>query len=96
MRPKPMNSICFMMSFFGFTAPFGVRAPNHNRARVAYHGLSIRRSEGPRLGDRRSVAPGLAGEPLHALCQVATIAFACGFRQWLGVRYGPLAGAVPA
>jgi hypothetical protein len=32
--------------------------------------------------------PGLAGEVMHGLTQLGTIAFAYGFRQWLGWRYG--------
>jgi hypothetical protein len=48
--------------------------------------------------------PGLAGEVMHGLTQLGTIAFAYGFRQWLGWRYGrfgavttaPHAGAVAA
>ena len=32
--------------------------------------------------------PGLAGEVMHALTQLGTIAFAYGFRQWLGWHYG--------
>jgi len=35
----------------------------------------------------RTLWPGLSGEPMHALTQIGTIAFAYGFRQWLGVRY---------
>jgi hypothetical protein len=35
----------------------------------------------------RSLWPEGAGEPMHALTQIGTIAVAYGFRQWLGVRY---------
>ena len=39
----------------------------------------------------RNFAPGLAGEAMHALTQLGTIAFAYGLRQWLGRRFGYLA-----
>lgn len=42
--------------------------------------------------------PGLAGEVMHGLTQLGTIAFAYGFRQWLGWRYsqfGVAAAALP-
>jgi hypothetical protein len=42
----------------------------------------------------RNLAPELAGEAMHAMTQIGTIAFAYGFRQWLGMRYaGRLAAA---
>ena len=47
----------------------------------------------------RSLLPGLAGEAMHGLTQLGTIAFAYGLRQWLGRRYAGLAGppaAAPA
>ena len=39
----------------------------------------------------RNLAPGLAGEAMHPLTQLGTIAFAYGLRQWLGRRFGYLA-----
>jgi hypothetical protein len=40
--------------------------------------------------------PGLAGEIMHGLTQLGTIAFAYGFRQWLGWRYSQVAAAAAA
>jgi hypothetical protein len=42
----------------------------------------------------RHALPGLSGEVMHGLTQLGTIAFAYGFRQWLGWRYGQFAGPV--
>jgi hypothetical protein len=39
--------------------------------------------------------PGLAGEVMHGVTQLCTIAFAYGFRQWLGWRYSQFGGAAP-
>ena len=39
----------------------------------------------------RNLVPGLAGEAMHAMTQIGTIAFAYGLRQWLGHRFGYLA-----
>ena len=43
----------------------------------------------------RALMPQVAGETMHAMTQLGTIAFAYGLRQWLGCRYAGLAGAVP-
>jgi len=40
----------------------------------------------------RSFLPQLAGETMHALTQLGALTFAYGLRQWLGQRYGHLAG----
>jgi hypothetical protein len=39
----------------------------------------------------RNLFPALAGERMHALTQLGTIAFAYGLRQWLGRRYAHVA-----
>lgn len=44
----------------------------------------------------RHALPGLAGEVMHGLTQLGTIAFAYAFRQWLGWRYGQLGGSAVA
>ncbi|SRR5579871_754410 len=43
----------------------------------------------------RSAVPDHAGESMHALTQLGTIAFAYGLRQWLGRRYGYLSEREP-
>jgi hypothetical protein len=40
--------------------------------------------------------PGLTGEVMHGLTQLGTIAFAYGFRQWLGWRYSQFGAAAAA
>ena len=44
----------------------------------------------------RNLLPALAGEKMHALTQLGTIAFAYGLRQWLGDRFNRLASSTRA
>jgi hypothetical protein len=39
----------------------------------------------------RNLAPGFAGEAMHAMAQIGMLAFAYGLRQWLGRRFSYLA-----